>query len=112
MPADGTDEEMAAHVALIVDLDARGQLVDCSPLAPPEQAVIVHGRAGETQTSGNLGGDEDHVLAGYYVIECPTIAEAVPVAARIPDAATSKVVVHPLLDLDPVPSGPRPLRNG
>lgn len=70
VPADGTDEEMEAHVALIGELDARGQLVDCSPLATPEPAVEV--------------------------------------AARIPDAATSKVLVHPLLNLEPVPTGPRP----
>lgn len=52
------------------------------------------------------------MLAGYYVIECPTIDEAVKVAVRIPDAATSKVLVHPLLDLDAVPTGPRPATEG
>ncbi len=109
VPADGTDEEMDAHVALIRELDSRGQLVDCSPLAPPEQAVTVRVRDGETLASDNPGGDdEEDVLAGYYLIECPTTDEAVLVAARIPDAAEFKVLVHPLLDLDPVPTGPRP----
>ncbi len=111
MPADGTDEEVEAHVALIGELDSQGQLVDCSPLAPPEQAVTVRVRDGATLATDNPCG-EDGVLAGYHLIERPTTDEAVKVAARIPDAATSKVLVHPLLDLAPVTTGPRTETQG
>lgn len=112
VPADGMDEDMERHVALIEELDSRGRLVDCSPLAPPEQSVTVRARDGAALSAGNPRGDDEDVLAGYYVIEMPTVEEALKTAARIPDAATSKVVVHPLLDLAPVPtvadsSGPR-----
>lgn len=51
VPADGTDEEMLAHVALIAELDSQAKLVDCSPLAPPEEAVTVRVRARATQVT-------------------------------------------------------------
>lgn len=112
VPGEGTDEEMEAHVALIGELDSQGQLVDCSPLAPPEEAVTVRVRDGATLVTDDPDGhSEAGVLAGYYAIECPTTDEAVEVAARIP-AAIGKVLVHPLLDLDPVPTGPRPTTDG
>lgn len=112
VPAKGRDTEMDAHVALIEELDPRCALVDCSPLAPPEQAVTVRVLDGVTLAGDNPSGEEE-VLAGYYVIECATVEEAVEVATLIPDAATGKVLVHPILDLDldldpdPVPTGPR-----
>lgn len=112
-----TDEEMEAHLALIEELDSRGYLVDCSPLAPPEQAITVRVRDGttlacENPAAENQAFDTEDALAGYYIIECPTTAAAVEVAARIPDAATSKVLVHPLLDLPAGPTGPRPSADG
>ncbi|MGC0274173.1 YciI family protein [Pseudactinotalea sp. Z1739] len=114
IPADGADGEMQRHIALIEDLDSQGRLLDCSPLAPPEEAVAVRVRHGVTLATGTPGeevGYQDGVLAGYYLIECPTTDEAVQVAARIPDAATSEVLVHPLIDLEPVPTGPRTTRR-
>lgn len=113
IPVDGADGEMQRHIALIDDLDSQGRLLDCCPLAPPEEAVTVrvrHGVTLATDTPGEVG-NQDGVLAGYYLIECPTTDEAVQVAARIPDAATSKVLVHPLIDLEPVPTGPRTIRQ-
>lgn len=111
VPADGTDDEMEEHMTLIEELDSRGAL-DCSPLAPPEQAVTVRVCDGAPLVANSPGGEEDEVLAGYYVIECASINEAVEIAARIPDAATGKVAVHPLLDLAPVPTGPRQSTGG
>jgi hypothetical protein len=88
---------MRGHLALIEELESSGRLVDCSPLAPPEESVTVRVRNGSTFASTAV--DTADCLAGYYVIDCAGLDEAVEYAARIPDAATSKVLVQPLLDL-------------
>ncbi len=113
VPADGTDDEMDRHLALIEELDSHNRLVDCCPLAPPEQVVTVRVRAGQIlATVDPADSDEEDLLAGYYLLETRTAAEAVEVAARVPDAATSKVLVHPLLQLAAVPTGPRQSIDG
>ena len=99
LPADGTDDEMRGHVALIEELHSSGRLVDCSPLAPPERSVTVRVRNGSTTVVENTSVDTEDSLAGYYVIECAGMEEAVGYAARVPDAATSKVLLQPLLHL-------------
>ncbi len=112
LPAAGTDNEMAEHVALIEELDSRGCLLDCSPLAPPEQATTVRVRDGATLAALDRAVAMEDVPAGYYIVECPNIDAAIEAAARIPDAATSKVKVHPLLDLPAVAAGRRQSADG
>lgn len=108
LPETGTDDEMDAHTALINDLDARGWLVDCSPVRPPQDAVRVRVRDGETLRDRDTVDEDTDVVAGYYLIDCPSAQDAVAVAARVPDAATGEIIVHPLLNLTEVPTGSRP----
>ncbi|HZZ96329.1 MAG TPA: YciI family protein [Jatrophihabitantaceae bacterium] len=97
-----TDEEKEqfgrAHFALTDALFDSGQLITSEGLAPVETArqVRVHDGA-IVATDGPFAEAKEH-LAGFYLVECTDMDEAVTIAARVPDAAFNHVEVRPVFD--------------
>ena len=91
-------EGIRAHVALVEDLAESGEMVMSEALADPSHARRVHVRDGRTTTSDGPFAEVKEHLAGFYLVECGP-ERAVEIAARIPDAAWSDVLVRPVLDL-------------
>ena len=54
--------------------------------------------AGRTIVSDGPMAEAKEHLAGFYVVDC-SAERAVEIAARVPDAAWSEVLVRPVLDL-------------
>ena len=86
------------HFALTDALLDSGQLVASEGLAPIETAKQVSVRDGViAATDGPFAEVKEH-LAGFYLVECADIDEAVGIAARVPDATFNHVQVRPVFD--------------
>jgi hypothetical protein len=87
-----------AHFALTDSLLESGQLVASEGLAPVETAKQVTVRDGAiSATDGPFAEVKEH-LAGFYLVECADMDEAIGIAARVPDAAFNHVQVRPVFD--------------
>lgn len=88
------------HLALTRELTASGDLVASAGLDDPSTARWVSARDGRTLSSDGPYAEAKEYLAGFYLVECDTIEQAVELAARVPDAASGEVEVRPVLDLE------------
>ena len=87
-----------AHLALTDELADSGELVVSEGLADPGLAKHVSVREGRTMISDGPFAEAKEHLAGFYLVECESIDQAVEVAARVPDAAFGSIEVRPVLD--------------
>jgi len=95
------DEQEAfgrAHFALTDALYDSGQLVTSAGLAPAETATQVTVRDGVTVTTDGPFAEVKEHLAGFYLVECADLDEAVEIAARVPDAKFNHVEIRPVVD--------------
>ena len=101
-PEPGTPEADAAFreiAAFHAECRRRGVLVDSDPLHGPEAATTVRVRDGETLAIDGPFAETTEWLAGYFVIDCPSLDEALEVAALCPTARTGSVEVRPVIDV-------------
>ena len=68
-------------------------------LADHSLAKWVSVRDGGTISSDGPYAEVKEHLAGFYLIDTPTLDEAVAWAARVPDARYTEVEVRPVLDM-------------
>jgi hypothetical protein len=70
-------------------------------LRPTATATTVRVRDGERMlTDGPFAETREH-LGGFYLVDVPTLDEAVELAAQIPGAATGAVEVRPVMVFEP-----------
>lgn len=86
---------MAPVEPWVEDLGDRGVRLHGHRLAPPAEAVTVRMRGGEVlRTDGPFAETKEYV-AGYDILECASLEEAVEAAARHPVAALGAMEVRP-----------------
>ncbi|MGI8880619.1 MAG: YciI family protein [Jatrophihabitans sp.] len=86
------------HFALTDALLDSGHLVASEGLASVETAKQVTVRDGLiTATDGPFAEVKEH-LAGFYLVDCADMDEAIGIAARVPDATFNHVQVRPVFD--------------
>ena len=78
------------------ELRAAGVLVDVQRLEPPGTATTVRVRGQETQVTDGPFAVTKEMLAGFYVLDCADLDEAVRWAGRIPGARSGAIEVRPL----------------
>lgn len=94
---DERDQNDGEHAALNEELAESGMLVSSEELADPANTSTVQVRKGVPAiTDGPFAEAKEH-LAGYYLVECEHLDEAIAIAARIPEAQTDAVEVRPVL---------------
>ncbi|MCO8276417.1 YciI family protein [Actinoplanes sp. TRM 88003] len=94
------------HLELNEEMAEAGVHVASEGLADPSLARFVSVRDGETKvrdgetiiSDGPYAEVKEH-LAGFYLIDVPSLDEAVAWAAKVPDAANTEVEVRPVLDM-------------
>jgi hypothetical protein len=95
----GTDEEEATvrreGQAWLSDLEARGVAVYAHALAPAEMATSVRVRGGETVVSDGPFVETKEFVAGFHVLDCADLDEAVRYAADHPLARFHRCEVRP-----------------
>lgn len=97
-----TDEQRMAfgqaHYALHDALEESGHMIVSEGLADVSTAKRVTTRDGElVATDGPFAEVKEH-LAGFYLVECADMDEAISIAARVPDAEFNDVEVRPVFD--------------
>ncbi len=87
------------HLSLTDALADSGELIVSEGLADPALAKHVSVREGRTITSDGPFAEVKEHLAGFYLIDCESMARAVELAATVPDALTGSVEVRAVLDM-------------
>ena len=101
-PAEQAEREKVtpALVELHAGLREAGLLVGVKRLRSVESATSVRVRDGETEITDGPFAMTKEVLAGYYVLDCADLDEALKQAARLPMAPWATVEVRPVVSPD------------
>jgi hypothetical protein len=94
------EREMPVFVELHRSLREAGLLVGVQRLRSVESATSVRVRGGETEITDGPFAVTKEVLAGYYILECADLDEALKQAARLPSARHGTVEVRPVMPAD------------
>ena len=101
---DADEETRAARWAelpewdrLTAELRERAVWIANGALHPVESATTVRVRDGETAVTDGPFAVTKEILAGYYLIDCEDLDEALQIAARIPMARYGSVEVRPVV---------------
>jgi hypothetical protein len=92
------EAEMPLWTELYDSLNEQGLLVTTGRLHPPSSATTVRVRDGETELVDGPFATTKERLAGYYVLQCADLDEALKQAARVPLARYGSVEVRPVMD--------------
>jgi len=79
------------------NLREAGILLDVQRLRPPESATSVRVRHGETEVTDGPFAVTKEFLAGYYLVECADLGEAIGVAGRLAGARSGTIEVRPVI---------------
>jgi hypothetical protein len=88
-----------AHWAVIEEATRRGVLQGSEPLAPTSTATTVRTQNGKIVMTDGPFAETKEQLAGYYIIDCKDLDEALEWAAKIPTGCRGRegcVEVRPL----------------
>jgi hypothetical protein len=80
-----------------------GLLVANAPLHSVAAATTVRVRGGEADLTDGPFAVTKEILAGYYVLRCADLDEALRHAARLPTARYGSVEVRPIMDAAQIP---------
>ena len=89
---------------LVHDLDAKGQWLRSAPLHPSATATSVRVRDGRRIVTDGPFAETREVLGGFYIIDVPTMNDALAVAARRPGARFGGVEVRPIMEIPGLPN--------
>jgi len=87
-------------VELHASLREAGLLVGVQRLYSTESATSVRVREGQTEITDGPFAMTKEVLAGYYILDCADLDEAIAQAARMPMARWATVEVRPVMSAD------------
>lgn len=101
-PAEQADREAELPLMLELHRSLReaGLLVSVGRLCSVESATSVRMRGGETEIVDGPFAATKERLAGYYVMDCADLDEALEQAARLPGARYGTIEVRPVLPVD------------
>jgi hypothetical protein len=91
------EQELPLFVELHRSLREAGLLVGVQRLHSVESATSVRVRAGQTEITDGPFAVTKEVLAGYYVLDCADLDEALRHAARLPMARWATIEVRPVM---------------
>ena len=92
----GFEEIMAGYNAFTEMVEKLGLLRGSARLLPTSSATTVRVRDGKTLTTDGPFAETKEVLAGFFLIECADLDEALDWAKRIPSARIGSVEVRPI----------------
>ena len=94
------EQQLPMFVELHRSLREAGLLVGVQRLHSAQSATSVRVRNGETEITDGPFAVTKEVLAGYYVLECADLDEALRQAARLPMAPWATIEVRPVVAAD------------
>ena len=85
--------------AFMKDMAERGVLLGGERLRLTSDATTVRVRNGETLTTDGPFAETKEQLAGYFLVDCKNLDEAIEVASKIPGAKTGSIEVRPIWEM-------------
>jgi hypothetical protein len=108
-PETDNPEDRWADIPLWLELTETlrnaGLLIASAPLHSVDSATTVRVRSSETQLTDGPFATTKEILAGYYVLNCADLDEALRYAARMPIARRGSVEVRPIMNAEEIPTG-------
>jgi hypothetical protein len=92
------ERELPLFVEMHRSLREAGLLVEVRRLHPVHSATSVRVRDGETEITDGPFAVTKEMLAGYYILECADLDEALEHASRLPMAPWATIEVRPVMD--------------
>jgi len=89
-------ERLEAFMAFQADMEARGNLVSLHRLRPTSSATTVKVREGGLVIADGPFAETKEQIAGFYVLECEDLDEAIELAAQNPAARFGTIEVRPV----------------
>jgi hypothetical protein len=96
--------ELPAWDDVTESLRQAAMLISNGALHPVETATTVRVRDDDIEITDGPFAVTKEVLAGYYLLDCPDLDEALKQAARLPIARYGSVEVRPIVEIDPGPA--------
>lgn len=97
---DGTEEPPLTIEEWAAETYGTGKAMDGDRLRPPSDAKTVRRRNGQVSVTDGPFAETHEWIAGYDVLECESLDEAVEVASRHPMATGGIIEVRPVWPLD------------
>jgi len=91
---------MEAYGKYDEEVHEAGVYRDSHRLHPIATATTVRVRNGKTQTTDGPFAETKEAMGGYYLIDVPSLDEAIAWAAKIPTATYGSVEVRPVWEMD------------
>ncbi len=102
-----SQQVIAGHRAAMEEATRRGFLRGAEPLFPTSSATTVRGRNGKTLLTDGPFAETKEQLAGYYILQCDHLDQAIEIAARIPTACgggEGSIEIRPIRGLPSAPA--------
>jgi hypothetical protein len=93
---EGMSDEYAEFVKGLAE---RGVLQGGERLRPTADATTVRVREGEVLSTDGPFAETKEQLAGFFLVDCKNLDEAIEVAAQIPGAKSGSVEVRPIWEM-------------
>ena len=104
MPVEERDQLKAAHRAVLEAAGRKGILLGAEPLSPTSTATTVRMQDGKPLVTDGPFAETKEQLAGYYILDCENLDEAIEWAAKIPTACKGRegcIEIRPLPGMRP-----------
>lgn len=93
------NEVLAAFTAFQDQMVARGVMISSHRLKSVETATSVRIRNGDLVIADGPFAETKEQIAGFYIVDCADLDEAIEVASGIPAAHVGTIEVRPIWDL-------------
>ena len=93
------EKAMPAWEAYSKELASRKALIDGAPLADPTSATTIRAHNGKRTVTDGPFAETKEWLGGYYLLECPTLDDAIELAGKCPAAQYGSIEVRPLVEM-------------
>ncbi len=106
MSPEEADRIRQGHVQVMTETRKRGMLVAVNPLARTSNTTTVRVENGKPLITDGPVAETKEQLAGYYVLDCKDLDEAIAWAAQIPTScggSQGAIEIRPLREIPGVP---------
>ena len=100
------EADLARHYAFFNEVQARKVMAGGEALQPVATATTVRVRNGKTMTTDGPFSETKEQLAGFYIMDCRDLDEAIELAAKIPGAEIGSIEIRPVMAVPPLPQSP------
>jgi hypothetical protein len=94
-------DSMNAYMKFTNEVVEKGLMQGGDALQGPATATTVRVNGSNTVTTDGPFAETKEWLAGYYLLDCKDLDEAVEMAAKIPAAAHGAIEVRPIMEIPP-----------